>query len=133
MSLKILILTPKRNVCNNIFADEVILPSVEGQFGIRPRHARLTSELSTGLLRIKIGSEWKLIIIFGGIVEIADDCVRILVADAEEVETVKVEEVKAEFAKADEQVKTAINVKDKMEASRKLQRLAALLRAIPYL
>ena len=63
-------------------ADEVILPATSGQLGILTGHAPLLTALSTGVLRVKADGQWTAIAVMGGLAEIEDNTVSVLVKNA---------------------------------------------------
>ena len=83
MVMNIRVLTPDRVICSTA-ADEVILPGLTGQVGVLDGHAALITALDTGLLRIKLDETWTPIILCGGLAEIDQNRVTVLVNDVEE-------------------------------------------------
>jgi len=82
MPLQLEIVSPERRA----YADEVdmvIVPGIDGQLGILPRHTRLISALGIGELRIKKAGTEQVLLISGGFVEVRPDKV-IVMADLAE-------------------------------------------------
>jgi F-type H+-transporting ATPase subunit epsilon len=82
MPLHLEIVSPERRA----FTDEVdmvVVPGIDGQLGILPRHTQLLSALGTGELRIKKGGTEQSMLISGGFVEVRPDRV-IVMADLAE-------------------------------------------------
>jgi F-type H+-transporting ATPase subunit epsilon len=77
------VVTPERKVLS-VQADEVVVPGVDGLFGVRPRHAALLANLGKGTLTLKAGGavthSYK---VAGGFAQVANDVVRILADKAE--------------------------------------------------
>ena len=96
--MNIRVLTPDRVICSTT-ADEIILPGLTGQIGILDGHASLITALDTGLLRIKLDEKWTPIILCGGLAEIDQNRVTILVNDVEEFITLELTEVTKELEK----------------------------------
>ena len=86
MSINIRVLTPTRVICSTI-ADEVVLPGLTGKIGVLEGHASLIASLDTGLLRIKIDEKWTPIILCGGVVEIDQNRVTVLVLNVRMITT----------------------------------------------
>ena len=99
MVLNIRVLTPDRIICTSA-ADEVVLPGLTGQVGVLNGHATLITALDTGLLRIKLENKWTPIILCGGLAEIDENRVTVLVNDVEEIVPVELSEATAELEKA---------------------------------
>jgi F-type H+-transporting ATPase subunit epsilon len=132
MAMNIRVLTPDRVICSTT-ADEVILPGLTGQIGILDGHASLITALDTGLLRIKLDEKWTPIILCGGLAEIDQNRVTVLVNDVEELITLELNEVTKELEKATLAVEAAETSKAKLDASMELKKATARLEAVSYL
>lgn len=80
-------------------AVEVTLPTPQGQITILPNHMPLISLLSPGEIVLKINGTEHILATEGGIVEVADNDVKILADTAEDLDSLdqlKVEEAKKE-------------------------------------
>jgi F-type H+-transporting ATPase subunit epsilon len=132
MAMNIRVLTPDRVICSTT-ADEVILPGLTGQIGILAGHASLITALDTGLLRIKLDEKWTPIILCGGLAEIDQNRVTVLVNDVEELITLELNEVTKELEKATLAVEAAETSKAKLDASMELKKATARLEAVSYL
>jgi F-type H+-transporting ATPase subunit epsilon len=132
MSLKIRVITPDRIVWNTS-GDEVVLPSTTGQLGILTSHIPLMTSLEIGTLRVKVGENWKPIIVLGGFAEVLDDEITVLVNGVEEVIDGDLITAKSALEKAAMQLENAETDKEKIEASQNLKRVAARAQAITYL
>jgi F-type H+-transporting ATPase subunit epsilon len=62
---------------------EAQIPGLGGALGVLPQHAPLLSELASGVVAYKTGSETHRVVIHGGWVEIQPDYVRVLTNAAE--------------------------------------------------
>jgi F-type H+-transporting ATPase subunit epsilon len=132
MAMNIRVLTPDKVICSTT-ADEVILPGLTGQIGILDGHASLITALDTGLLRIKLDEKWTPIILCGGLAEIDQNRVTVLVNDVEELITLELNEVTKELEKATLAVEAAETSKAKLDASMELKKATARLEAVSYL
>ena len=132
MVMNIRVLTPDRVICSTT-ANEVILPGLTGQVGVLDGHTALITALDTGLLRIKLDEKWTPIILCGGLAEIDQNRVTVLVNDVEELTNVKLSEATKELEKATLAVETAETSKDRLDASVELKKANARLEAINYL
>jgi F-type H+-transporting ATPase subunit epsilon len=121
MSLKIRVITPDRIVWNTS-GDEVVLPSTTGQLGILTSHIPLMTSLEIGTLRVKVGENWKPIIVLGGFAEVLDDEITVLVNGVEEVIDGDLITAKSALEKAAMQLENAQTDKEKIEASQNLKR-----------
>jgi len=132
MSMNIRVLTPDRVICSTT-ADEVVLPGLTGQIGILAGHASLITALDTGLLRIKLNEKWTPIILFGGLAEIDQNRVTVLVNDVEELISLELSEVTKELEKATLGVENAETNKARLDASLELKKATARVEAVSYL
>lgn len=132
MVINIRVLTPDRVICSTT-ADEVVLPGLTGQVGVLEGHAALITALDTGLLRIKSNEKWTPIILCGGLAEIDQNQVTVLVNDVEELTQIELNEATKELEKATLKVETAETSKSRLDASVELKKASARLEAINYL
>ena len=132
MVMNIRVLTPDRVICSTT-ADEVILPGLTGQVGVLDGHATLITALDTGLLRIKLADKWTPIILCGGLAEIDQNRVTVLVNDVEELITLELTEVTKELEKATLAVENAETSKAILDASLELKKATARVEAVNYL
>lgn len=78
---------------------EVTLPTPDGQITILPNHTSLISLISAGEILLKIDGKEDILVTEGGIVEVANNSVKILADTAEDVDSLdqmKIEEAKKE-------------------------------------
>ena len=99
MFMNIRVLTPDRIICATK-ADEIILPGLTGQVGILAGHATLITALDTGLLRIKFDNSWTPILLCGGLAEIDQNRITVLVNGVEEFKDIELTAAAAEVEKA---------------------------------
>jgi len=132
MVMNIRVLTPDRIICSTT-ADEVVLPGLTGQVGVLDDHAALITALDTGLLRIKSNEKWTPIILCGGLAEIDQNQVTVLVNDVEELNKIELSEATKDLEKATLAVENAETSKSRLDASVELKKATARLEAINYL
>lgn len=58
-------------------ADAVVLPAVDGQIGVWPRHTPLLTALGAGTLRVRVGGEQQTWRIEGGFAEVGPTAVTV--------------------------------------------------------
>lgn len=132
MVMNIRVLTPDRVICSTA-ANEVVLPGLTGQVGVLDGHAALITALDTGLLRIKLDEKWTPIILCGGLAEIDQNRVTVLVNDVEELSNVELSEATKALENATLAVEKAETSKSRLDASVELKKATARLEAINYL
>lgn len=102
MKLTVNVLTPQAKVFSGE-ADEVLVPSVNGELGILPNHVSLLTQIMPGELQIITGAKTQSIAIMGGYLEVNKNEVNVLgdyAVRAEDIEVAKVEQAKAKAEKA---------------------------------
>lgn len=84
-ALEVELLTPEARVFRGD-ARSVILPVVDGELGVYPRHAPLIAALGTGELRLSPadGSSQRHFVVYGGVAQVQNDRVVILATKAED-------------------------------------------------
>jgi len=132
MVMNIRVLTPDRIICSTT-ADEIVLPGLTGQVGVLDDHAALITALDTGLLRIKSNEKWTPIILCGGLAEIDQNQVTVLVNDVEELNKIELSEATKDLEKATLAVENAETSKSRLDASVELKKATARLEAMNYL
>ena len=81
--------TPTRLVVSAA-ADEVVVPSVDGYFGVLSGHAPLLALVGVGEVTYRVGREERYLAVSGGFAEVGPDRVTILAETAEEPEGIDV-------------------------------------------
>lgn len=110
-------------------ADEVILPSSTGQLGILTNHAPLTTVLDIGVMRFKANNQWQAIALMGGVAEVEENEVTVLVNEAIAGSNVDVDKTRKELETAEKHL-SAIKDDDKqgkIQAEQSLKRIRARL------
>ncbi len=95
--------TPERIVFK-IEADEVTLPTKEGEITVLPGHVPLVAVLVPGMMTVRAGGEESYVAVSGGFIEVQPGSRVIVLADtaerAEELDLKKVEEARVKAQKA---------------------------------
>ena len=101
MKLTLSILTPQAQIYSGE-ADEVVVPTVNGEIGILPNHVSLLTQILPGELRVKSGGKTNFFAIMGGYLEVNNNQVNVLgdyAVRAEDIEVAKAEQAKAKAEK----------------------------------
>lgn len=96
MKLALSILTPQSQVYSGE-ADEVIVPTLNGEIAILPNHVSLLTQILPGELRVKNCGKTNFFAIMGGYLEVVKNTVNVLgdyAVRAEDIEIAKVEQAK---------------------------------------
>ena len=78
MPLRCQIITQERVVFDEE-VDTVIAPGIEGEMGILPQHVPLITVLDFGEIRVRRGSEEEFFAVGGGVLQVSNDQVIVLV------------------------------------------------------
>lgn len=97
MQLHLEIITPERIVYSDD-VDMVVVPGVEGELGILPRHTPLFTQIKPGEIKIKKGGQETFLAVTGGFLDVAPQSKVSILADyavrSEEIEISRAEEAK---------------------------------------
>ena len=111
--MKVDIVTAERIVFSEEGVDELVVPGVEGELAVLPRHAALMTMIQPGVMRIIKGGEETEMAITGGFIEVRENRVTVL-ADAaeraEEIDTVRAEEARRRAERLLEERTTAVDL-----------------------
>src|SRR5687768_1907892 len=95
MPIHVEIVTQERKVFEEPEADMVIIPAVEGEMGVLPRHAPVLTTLGFGELIVRKGSAEERFAIYGGVVDVRPDKVVVLADLAESSFNLDLEAIEA--------------------------------------
>jgi F-type H+-transporting ATPase subunit epsilon len=87
VALTLEVATPSRLVVSES-VDEVVVPGIEGYFGVLPGHAPLLSTLGIGELTYRSGRDEHYLAVAGGFAEVRNDKVIVLADSAERPEEI---------------------------------------------
>ena len=104
--LKLELATPTRLVISGE-ADEVVVPGVEGSFGVLPGHAPLLSLVGTGEVMYRTGRTEHYLAVSGGFAEVGPDHVTILAETAERPEEIDPARARAAVERAEQRLRAA--------------------------
>jgi F-type H+-transporting ATPase subunit epsilon len=102
--LRLEVATPTRLVVSGE-ADEVVVPGVEGAFGVLPGHAPLLSLVGIGEVAYRAGREEHYLAVSGGFAEVGPDHVTILAETAERPEEIDLGRARAARERADQRLR----------------------------
>ena len=130
MTLILKVISPGETVLDET-VDEVILPSSTGQLGILTNHAPLTTVLDIGVLRFKTNNQWQAIALMGGVAEVEENEVTVLVNSAIARSKVDAAAARKEVEAAEKHLATTkdSDKQSKIQAEQALKRAKAKLQA----
>ena len=132
MAMNIRVITPTRTVCSTE-AEEILIPSLTGKIGILEGHISLVTALDIGLLKIRMGTKWTPILLLGGVAQIDQDLITVLVPEVQELSGINLSEANKELEQATLKLETAEASEDKIAAALEVKRLTALIEGINFI
>jgi F-type H+-transporting ATPase subunit epsilon len=115
------LVTPERRVLIQEI-QEVVLPGVEGYFGVLPGHAPLLSSLEIGEIMYRDGSRTRFLAIGDGFVEVLPEKVSVLVRTAEQADEIDLDRARGSLERAQERIRKWESHLDFWRARSSLQR-----------
>lgn len=110
-SIDLEIVTPERKVLT-AKASEVVVPGIDGYFGVLPGHAPLLTRLGVGEISYKDATGSHYLAVADGAVEVLPDRVTILASQCEASREIDVERAREAKRRAEETMKQAARLSD---------------------
>ena len=126
-TLKLEVVTPERKVLSEEIVS-LIVPAIEGYLGILPNHAPIISGLEPGVIKYKVGGDYKKMAISGGFLEVSANKASILANTAELAEEIDVQRAQAAKERAEQRLQNKRDI-DVLRAELALKRALARLKA----
>ena len=124
------LVTPDRQVLHDQ-VDSVQLPGLDGELGILPGHAPLLTELGTGVLSLRKGTETLYATALGGFAEVLGDRVIVLAERSELAEEIDLGRAEAAHQRALKRLQEKTGAVDFQRAQLALQRSLIRLQVAP--
>lgn len=112
--------------------DQVVVPGVEGEFGVLAGHAPFMSTVRSGAITIHAGGEVTRTFIRGGFAEVTSEGLTILAEEAIDLADVDAAEVNKQLTDAREDLGQARDEDETREAQGRVEKFEALLQAIAH-
>lgn len=107
--------------------DMVVVPGVEGDFGVLINHAPVVSTLRTGILEVHNGDEPQRLLVRGGFAEVNPEGLTVLAEEAMPLADVDRDALEAELKDAEEDVADAKDDGQLSDATKVRDRLVEIL------
>ena len=120
--------TPDRSVLAEQ-VEEVVLPGLEGYFGVLAGHAPLLAQLGVGELSYRVGATRRYLAVSGGYAEVLRDAVHVLARTAERSEEIDLERATRAKERAETELKRDLPPEDMRLAEVRLQRALSRISA----
>src|SRR2546427_10913163 len=105
------VITPEKLALREV-VDEVVVPGLGGELGILPDHTPMISQLQTGVLTYRQGTEKKVMHVSGGFIEVLPDRVAVMSDVAERPEEINYQRAQQALERAEKRLasnKTDVN------------------------
>jgi len=123
------IVTPERKILT-VRATEVVIPGIEGYFGVLPGHAPLLTQLGIGEISYKDGAGTHFLAAADGFVEVLPNRVTILARLCEAAREIDVERAREAKRRAEEAMKQTAKLSDQDMLQIELSMKKALTRLL---
>ena len=112
--------------------DQVVVPGVDGEFGVLAGHAPFMSTIRPGAISVHVDGDMTRTFIRGGFAEVTPDGLTILAEEAIDLADVDAADVERELTEAREDLGQARNDDERHEAQARIDKFEALLAAIAH-
>jgi F-type H+-transporting ATPase subunit epsilon len=110
--------------------DQVVVPGVDGQFGVLPKHAPVMSVIKPGAIRIFDGASERRIYVGGGFADVTPAGLTVLAEDAVDLTNVDRAKLDQDHKDASEDLRDAKDEAHRARAEAALARIEAIRAAI---
>lgn len=121
------IYTPNRQFYNGM-VESVILPILDGSYGVEPGHEPVVTAIQTGEIRYKVKGEWHVAAIGNGFAEIMPHYTVLLVFSAEHPEEIDLKRAEAAMERAQERLRQKGSIQEYHHSKAALARAMARLK-----
>lgn len=118
MTINIRIVTPTGFIWETI-AEEILLPSITGPLTVLPGHINILTGLAPGLLRVKVDSRWKPLLVSSGAAQILTSSstnVQVGIMEVEEIKQENFKEAEIILQKANESLASITDIRERIKA-----------------
>jgi F-type H+-transporting ATPase subunit epsilon len=127
--LNFALVSPERELFNGE-VDHVVVPGVEGEFGVMPNHTPAMSVVKQGALRVIDGGTERRIFVNGGFADVTPEGLTVLADEAIDLADIDAAKLEQELKDAAEDVRDASSDAMREAAQKALARLDAIKAAL---
>ena len=122
------ILTPEKEFFKGD-VESVIMPAIDGEYGVRPGHEPVVTALEPGTVRYSVEGKWNEVVVSQGFAEVKADYTVLFTGSAEKPE--EIDRARAERAKqrAEERLRQKLSIQEYHRSKASLSRAMARLKA----
>lgn len=119
------LVSPERELFSGL-VDQVVVPGVDGQFGVLSQHSAVMTVINPGAIRILDGAGERRIYVSGGFADVTAQGLTILAEDAVDLSTLDKAAFDKDLQNAREDARDAKEPDAKTKADKRLARLEAI-------
>ncbi len=123
------LVSPERELFNGE-VDHVVVPGVEGDFGVLPNHAPLMSVIKPGALKVINDGAERRIFVNGGFADVTPEGLTVLAEEAVDLADIEPAQLEQDLKNASEDLRDANSDSKRDAAQRTLARLEGIKAAI---
>lgn len=127
--LSFALVSPERELFNGD-VDHVVVPGVEGEFGVLPNHAPVMSVIKPGALRVINDGSERRIFVNGGFADVTPEGLTVLAEEAVDLDDIEPAKLEQDLKDAQEDLRDANTDARKEAAQRALTRLETIKAAM---
>jgi F-type H+-transporting ATPase subunit epsilon len=127
--LSFALVSPERELFNGD-VDHVVVPGVEGEFGVSPNHAPVMSVIKPGALRVIDDGAERRIFVNGGFADVTPEGLTVLAEEAIDLADIEPAKLEQDLKNAQEDLRDANTDAKKDAAQRQLTRLETIKAAM---
>jgi F-type H+-transporting ATPase subunit epsilon len=127
--LSFALVSPERELFNGD-VDHVVVPGVEGEFGVSPNHAPVMSVIKPGALRVINDGAERRIFVNGGFADVTPEGLTVLAEEAVDLADIEPAKLEQDLKNAQEDLRDANTDAKKDAAQRQLARLETIKAAM---
>ena len=119
------LVSPERELYSGL-VDQVVVPGIDGEFGVLSQHAALMTVIKPGAIRVLDGTSERKIYVGGGFADVTAQGLTILAEDAVDLSTLDKVAFDKDLQNAREDARDAKELDAKTSADKRLARLEAI-------
>ncbi len=121
------IITPDRQFYTGP-AESLVMPALDGAYGVEPGHEPIVTALDAGELRYKVDGQWQTAAVAGGFAEVMPEYAILLVSAAEHPEEIDGKRAERARERAEERLRQKESVQEYYRSKAALARAMARLK-----
>ncbi len=127
-TIELEIVTPEKKFYSGP-AESIIMPAIDGQYGVQPGHEPVVTALEPGTVRYCVDDVWNEVVVSMGFAEVMPDYVVLLVDTAERPDEIDRARAKRALERAEERMRQKQSIQEYYHSKAAIARAMARLKA----